>query len=175
MRIAINIAAFYAAWFGAAFAAARGELLAATLICLAAVALHVALSSNRTLELRLAAAAVMIGFVVESLLLVGGATRFTAHDPGLLFPPAWILALWAAFATLINVSLDWIKTRLPLAALFGALGAPPSYWGGEKIGAIAVGTPVEWNFLAIAVIWAIGFPLLVAFARRLERFSSPAV
>lgn len=168
MRIAVNIVAFYAGWFGAALAAAQGETLLAVLICLAVVALHVGLSAARGQELRLAAASVLIGFIAETLLISTGLTRFTAHNPGSVFPPAWMLALWAAFATLINVSLTWLKPRLAVAAGLALIGAPPSYLAGEKLGALALATPLPVSLIAIGAVWAIAFPLLLVFARRLE-------
>ncbi len=169
MRIAVNILGFYAGWFGAALAAARGETLLATLACLAVVALHAGLSDQRGRELRLAAAAVLIGFVAEAVLLASGLTRFTAHDPASFFPPSWILGLWAAFATLLNVSLSGLKTRLGLAAALGFIGAPLSYLAGEKLGAIALALPLPITLIAIGAVWALAMPLLLAFARRFDR------
>jgi hypothetical protein len=169
MRIAVNILGFYAGWFGAAWAAARGEALLATLICLAVVVVHVSLSQDRTRELRVAAAAVLIGFVAEALLLAGGLTRFTAHDPASFFPPSWILGLWAAFATLLNVSLSVLKPRLWLAAGLGFVGAPISYLAGEKLGAIALALPLPATLIAIGTVWALAMPMLLAFARRFDR------
>ncbi len=37
------------------------------------------------------------------------------------FPPPWILALWALFASTLNASLGWLQDRLLLAAVLGAL------------------------------------------------------
>lgn len=171
MLVFLNIAASYAAWFAVAMLAARGHFLLAVLPSLAAVGLHLALtpSAGRRAELLLSTAACGLGLIVEAIHMAAGAIHYAPQaTPGGL-PPAFMVGLWAAFATLVNVSLAWIKDRLLLAAIFGALASVPSYYAGSKLGALEFGEPVWQSLAIIGLVWAVAFPLLLQFARTLDR------
>lgn len=173
MQVFLNIAASYAAWFGVATLAAQGRFALAVLPSVAAVVLHLALTRapQRRAELLLSMTAIVIGFGVEAIHMAAGATVFApAATPGGL-PPVFMVGLWAAFATLVNVSLAWLKDRMWLAALFGALASGPSYYAGSKIGALELGDPVWQSLAIIGAVWAVAFPLLLRFAVALD---SPA-
>lgn len=168
MRIAVNVVACYAAWFAVAFAAAADHPHLASAASLAVIALHLALTTPRNPEVRLLLAAGFVGFVVESLLMAAGLTRYAAPWPVAGLPPVWIVLLWLAFATLINVSLTWLKSRLALAAVLGLIAAPLSYLGGAKLGAMSLTEPLWLTLAAIGAAWAIAFPLLLELARRMD-------
>ena len=55
--------------------------------------------------------------------------------------PAWILALWALFATTLTCSSRWLKNSLLGPRCFGALGGPLSYWAGMRLGALQFAAP----------------------------------
>jgi hypothetical protein len=57
--------------------------------------------------------------------------------PGVFAPgvaPVWIVAMWALFATTLNVSMSWLKGRPWLAAAFGATAA---HWLTSPAGSLA--------------------------------------
>ncbi len=168
MRIAINVAAFYAAWFAAVLAAAKGWGLVSTGASLAVVALHLMLESNRRRELAVIAMAAIAGIIVETIMVRSGLAIYAADGPIDGLAPAWLVAMWMAFATLINVSLNWMKSKLWLAVLFAGIGAPVSYYGGMKMGAMIMTDPVWISLGTLAIMWAIAFPLLLVFARRTD-------
>ena len=50
-----------------------------------------------------------------------------------------MVALWAAFATTLNVSLRALRQRYLLSAVLAAVGAPLAYYAGARAGRTAVG------------------------------------
>jgi hypothetical protein len=80
--------------------------------------------------------------------------------------PVWILALWVAFASTLNVSLAWMQGRYLLSVLFGAGGGPLAYFGAQNIG--AVNLPDTMSYVALGVGWAVITPALLYFASRLN-------
>lgn len=158
-RRALNLLAFQAGWFATVLGAAHGLAWLGPVAVLAAIALHLALTPQRLPELRLLMVAAGSGLVFEHALLYAGLVRY-AGDPA--WVPLWMLALWPLFATTLNVSLAWFKSRLALAALAGCLAGPLAYAGGEALGAIELHEPALW---VIAAGWALAFPLLLAVAR----------
>ncbi|HWR87050.1 MAG TPA: DUF2878 domain-containing protein, partial [Acidiferrobacterales bacterium] len=83
--------------------------------------------------------------------------------------PHWIVALWMLFAITLNVSLGWLKQRLFVAMLFGAIGGPLAYLGGAKLGALSFAAPTA-ALIALTIGWALFTPLLVMLARRFDGF-----
>jgi hypothetical protein len=171
MKVLANVALSYAAWLAVAVLAARGNFWLAVVPSLVALILHVGLvrREQRRSELLLALVAIVLGLGVETIHMAAGATHYAAGATVAGLPPAFMIGLWAAFATLINVSLAWMKDRLWLAVLFGALASGPSYFAGSKIGALTLGEPVWQSLVTIGAVWAVAFPLLIVMARRLER------
>lgn len=171
MRVLMNVVLSYVAWFGVAMLAAQGEFGLAVVPSLVAVVIHLGMTpaERRRPEMVLAAAAIPLGFCVESIHMAAGATRYAAAATVGGWPPAFMIGLWAAFATLINVSLAWMTERLWLAVLFGALAAGPSYYAGSKIGALTLGEPVWQSLVIIGAVWAVAFPLLIVMARQINR------
>jgi len=166
MRIAINILAFYVAWFAAVLGAAHGWPIAAASACLAVVGLHLLLSARRGAEFGLVLASAAVGCGVETLLIQSGLVFFAASGEALAgFAPFWLVALWMAFATLVNVSLSWLKSRIWLAVILAAIGGPLSYYAGSKLGGMMLAEPIGYSLIAISLLWAVAFPLLIVFAR----------
>ena len=165
MPMVVNIVAFQIGWFACVLGAAHGWLWAGPVVVAAAVGLHLVLAAHPVEELKIVAVALLIGAAWESLLL---ALELVRYPSGLLsahLPPLWMLALWAVFATTINVSLGWLKQRLLLAGLLGALSGPLSYWAGARLGALELVSPVV-ALAVLAVGWGLITPFLLSLARR---------
>jgi hypothetical protein len=81
--------------------------------------------------------------------------------------PHLILALWALFAITLNLSLAWLKSRLPVAVLIGAIAGPLAYWGGARLGAVVFLEPLP-AMIALSLGWALFTPLLALLARRFD-------
>ena len=167
--VLLNIVLNYVAWFGVVTLSARGQFGLAVLPSLVAVGIHLAVTPTlrRRPELLLCLAAIPLGLCVEAINMWAGATQYPAGASIAGAPPLFMLGLWMAFATLANVSLAWLKDRLGLAALFGAVAAAPSYYAGSKLGALAIGEPVWLSLGIIGAVWSVAFPALLLIARRI--------
>ena len=80
--------------------------------------------------------ATLVGAAFE---IPAGGQRLGAHAPALLLgsvTPLWMVALWAAFATTLNVSLRALRPHYLLAAVLAAMGAPLAYYAGARLGAL---------------------------------------
>jgi len=168
MAVAANFIAFQIGWFACVLGAAHGYALEGALLALAIVAVHVALAARPGRELALVAAAAATGAVADSLLATSGWLRY---DAGVLIEgtaPYWIVAMWALFATTLNVSMRALRSRLWLGALLGLVGGPAAYYAGAKLGALTLVQALP-ALAALALGWALATPLLLALALRLER------
>lgn len=167
MRLLLNFAAFQIGWFACVLGAANGLPWLGPVVVAAVVALHLAMVRRPLPELYLLLVAMVIGLAVDSLLLATGCLRYST---GLWLPglaPYWIIAMWALFATTLNVSMGWMRGRPVLTALMGAVGGPLSYLAGEKLGAIELIQPIA-ALAALSLAWAMAMPLLMRLAARFD-------
>ena len=160
-KIALNFIGCQVAWSACVLGGANDRALAGTLVAAAVIALHLALAQRPAPETLLIVAASLIGLVWDSTLIAIG--LFT-YPSGILVPglaPYWMIALWAVFATSLNLSMGFLKGRLWLAALVGAveMSEPMLALGAQALG------------------WAVLLPVLTHLAARWDGCSvapSPA-
>ncbi len=164
---------FQIGWFACVLSGAHGLPWAGTGIALAIVAWHVTRAVRLRQELLLVLSAAAIGALFDSLLVVLGWIVYTSGTLMANTTPHWMVALWMLFAMTLNVSLAWLKRRLFVAVLFGAVGGPLAYLGGSKLGALHFVAPTP-ALIALAVGWALCTPLLVMLARRFDGFAHRA-
>lgn len=170
-RNLLNFIVFQVAWLGCVMGGARGLDAYVALAVAAAVTLHLAFAPRPAPEALLVAIVAGIGLVWDSLVIAMG---LMVYRPGLLPPglaPLWIVAMWALFATTLNLSLGWLKGRPWLAALLGAVGGPMAYLAGQRLGAVDLPQPM----LALVVQglgWSLLMPLLAWLATRLNGFDA---
>jgi hypothetical protein len=172
VKVFVNFAAFQLGWFSCVLGAAAGRPWAGPLVVLAVMALHFILAHRPWKEMRLAMLAMVCGLGADSLLL---ATGWIAYPNGSWLPgfaPYWIVAMWALFATTLNVSMRWTRNSLPLTVFCGALGGPLSYLAGERLGAISLLNPL-WALAALALIWGVAMPVLTLLASRYDGVARP--
>ncbi len=130
-------------------------------------------------EIRLWATAGLIGLVVDSGLYSAGVIAFPSAALPLggggawaFIVPPWIVVLWVTVGSTLNGSLGWLRGRMRLAALLGAVGGPLSFWSGQRLDATAL--PLNaWSFLALAIEYAVLFPILLKLAERFGDHSAP--
>lgn len=161
----INFVLFQIGWLACVLGGANGLPWLGTLSALAIVAWHLWTSADWAAELRVVLAAVVIGACWESLLTGQG---WLVYPSGILvegMAPHWIVAMWALFATTLNVSLRWLQRAWWLAPLVGGLAGPLAFFAGWRLGGVSFPDPA----LALAVLavgWAVLTPALVYLARR---------
>jgi hypothetical protein len=167
-----NILLFHTAWLGGVLGAAHGRPWLGPAATLGVVAWHLAKAPRARPEALLLVIAFVIGAAFESLLVLGGWLRFESGSIADATAPLWVIALWAAFATTLNVSLRLLHRRQAVAALLGAVAAPLAYYSGSRLGAVEfvnVGTAL----LVIAAGWVVLMPALVSLAERLDGYATP--
>lgn len=162
-----NVILFQAGWFACVWSAAQGWPWTGTTIALLIAAAHVIRAARPGDELRLIAMALLIGTVADSVPVAAGWISYASGSLVEGFAPHWILALWLLFATTLNVSMRWLKQRLLLAALLGAIAGPFSYWAATRLGALQFLQPIE-AISALSAGWAVIMPLLMALSRRYD-------
>lgn len=165
LNLMINVVALQLAWFTCVLGASNDLPWLGIPAVAVVLLIHASLVVDPLREMRLVLFALVLGAVFDSLLMASG---WIDYRNGIIIPglaPVWILAMWAQFATTLNISMAWLKGRPLLAALTGGIGGPLSWIAGAKLGAIELVEPTE-AVIALAVGWAVAMPLLMAVADR---------
>ncbi|NCT87302.1 DUF2878 domain-containing protein [Stenotrophomonas acidaminiphila] len=157
--------AYQATWFVAVIGAGRGSWWPGVLAAALFAVWRLAVSPARALELRLLLAALGIGLLLESVWVGSGLLDYAAWPWA--GPPAWILALWCAFALVVVPLLGYLHRRPWLAAALGAVGGPLAYLGAASgWDALRFSEPRWHTLLALGAGWALAMPALAALAAR---------
>lgn len=161
-----NFLMYELGWLACVFGAAWGAGTPGAAFAFLLVVLHIALATARGPELRLVLIAALVGCLVDGLCLQLDVLRFADDGwlPGL--PPFWMTVLWMQFATTLRFSLSWLRYRLWLAGFFGLAGAPAAFWGGTRLGAVELLSPVLRGMLILGILWSFAMPLLVWLSNR---------
>lgn len=167
MRFWFNLLGYQAVWFAAVLGAARGQawpaLVAAALFAL----VHFSLPGSRRADAQLLLCALAIGTLIDGGLAASGWLAYAASAA--IWPPLWILAIWAAFALTLDHSLAYLQTHPLAALLLGAIGGPLAYLGAQRLEAVVFVAP-DWRAIAaLALAWALALPALTQLARRWRR------
>lgn len=171
LKTVINIVLYQCAWFASVWGASHQLPWLGLEVACIVVACHFFLVKNPLPEVKLIAMVAVIGFIFDQMLLSFQLIDYQAHGWSEDLVPAWILALWLTFATLLNLSLRWMRERLYIATLFGLVGGPLAYYAAQSLGAITINPNSSYWVLAIG--WAIITPALLMLAKRFDGFDLP--
>jgi hypothetical protein len=133
------------------------------------IALQVAISERRALDVRLAILALVLGVSIDGTLSELGWLRYATPTPALPAggAPLWILALWASFSLTLTRSLAWLSGHPVWGALFGAIGGPIAYWSAARgFHAVRFVPPSYRGVAGLAAGWAAAMTVLFYMARR---------
>jgi hypothetical protein len=159
-----NALGYQAVWFAAVLGAAQGLAWPGVVAALAFVALQPPGPRGRRGDAALMLGALACGLVVDSALVSSGRIVYAAHDAG--WPaPAWILAVWIAFAATLERSLRFLRDRPWLAAALGGIAGPLAWLAAARLGAVVFVGPPAVALCALAVAWAVVLPALYALSR----------
>jgi hypothetical protein len=167
MRLVWNLAAFQVGWFACVLGGAQRWPWLGTAVVAGLIGIHLLLAARPVDELKLVAAAAFLGFAWDSVLVASG---LLVYPSGVLLAgtaPHWIVAMWANFATLPNVSLRWLKGRPVLASVLGGLGGPLAFYAGSALGGVQF-TSAALALLALGLGWALLMPALMALSQRYD-------
>jgi hypothetical protein len=166
MAILLNFGLFQAVWWTSVLGAANDRPLLGIWALLAFAVLHLALSSDRARDVKVLLAVTVAGGLADSALAWADVYAFRTGGPGGTPLPLWMWGLWANFSLTLFGALGWLRDRLALAALLGAVSGPLTYQGAVSLGALEL--PRGGVSLAVlAVAWALLLPGLLALAKAL--------
>ena len=169
-RLVVNFILFQIGWFACVIGAAKQMPWLGVATVLAIVIWHLTQAKQAKKELQLLIIALVIGGTFDQIMLNHQLITYQAHGWSSMLVPVWILALWAEFVTVLNVSLRWMKGRWLVAVLFGAIGGPLAYMGAEKLGAVTL-NHLPISYVALSVGWACLTPLLLKLSQKFDGFA----
>ena len=163
----VNFLVFQTAWFAAVLGAAQHTPLWGTGAVLAAIGWHLAAAARPLQEARLVAAITLIGFGVETAVVLQGHVAYPSGQPIELLAPYWMVALWGLLAITLNVTMRWLKGHHALAALIGAIAGPASFYSGVQLGGARFVDTLP-ALLTLAGSWAVLLPVLMVLSVRFD-------
>ncbi|WP_255461868.1 DUF2878 domain-containing protein [Microbulbifer sp. ALW1] len=105
-----------------------------------------------------------LGVVMDSLLFQYG--LFQTPDKFSIIP-LWLAMLWVNFALALRFAFVFLQKHLLLAALFGLIGGPLSYFIGAEIGGrVTLAEPLWLSLGLLGFLWAVFLVLMAYWARR---------
>jgi hypothetical protein len=168
-QLIINFILFQIGWFACVIGAAKQLPWLGVIVVAVIVTWHLTQAKQAKPEVILLLIALLIGGTYDQFMLSSGLVSYQAHGWSSSLVPVWILALWAVFVTILNVSLKWMREKWLVAILFGAIGGPLAYVGAEKLGAVSL-NHLPATYIALAAGWAILTPLLLALSEKFDGF-----
>ncbi|OQW69475.1 MAG: hypothetical protein BVN34_03940 [Proteobacteria bacterium ST_bin12] len=173
-RLVINFVLFQIGWFACVIGAVKQMPWLGVAVVIAIIIWHLTQAKQAKKELQLLFITLVIGGTFDQIMLNHELISYQAHGWSNSIVPVWILALWAEFVTVLNVSLRWMKelktpVRWLVSVLFGAIGGPLAYIGAEKLGAVTLNN-LPISYIALGVGWAILTPLLLKLSEKLDGF-----
>jgi len=160
-RKVINFAAFNLNWY---LCVTRLNLVGPAVVGWTLVPHFALVTNDRRRSALVLLVAGVAGTIADTVLERAGLLTFAGGPRIWLSCPLWIAALWVNFGTTLHGCLAWIQTRLPLAAVLGAIAGPGTYLLAESMGAVTLHGPGA--VAAVAAEYAIATPLLLLFARK---------
>jgi hypothetical protein len=165
-RLAGNVLGNQLVYLCAVIGAGRGRVWPAIVAAALFVIWQWAGSRQRAVTLRLILLALGCGALVDGVASASGWVSYAAHPGPVWLAPVWILALWAAFAMTLGVSLAALQRHLSLAAVVGFTLAPLAYLSAARgFDAVRFATPAWRGVLLLGVGWALALPMLMAAVR----------
>jgi len=173
MNLLLNALAFKVAWIASVIGGARDLPALVVTAVVATIGFHLWRAAHPGRELAIVVLAGFIGLAWDSVIVAAG---WVSYPTGIIvagLAPYWIVAMWMAFATTLNVMFRGLRDRLGLAALLGAIFGPMSYVAGSSVGAVAIELPLM-ALGSLSVAWAVIMPILIIAACQLDGTPAPA-
>ncbi|MFN0241803.1 MAG: alpha/beta fold hydrolase [Planctomycetota bacterium] len=155
MKNLLEFVGFQLVWIACVAGAAHGS---EWLGCAAALVFTVAVARRSEHSASACGAAFVTGVVCSSADAVQRGLGWIEYEGSPLaqaWAPAWIVALWVAFAATLSSSLAWLRGRWWISLPFAAIGAPLSYLGAERLGAVSISAPRASALAGVAVAWCV--------------------
>ena len=170
MLFILNVATAQIGWFGSVIGGAQQMPWIGPLVALIALTIHFNFARRPAQELLLIMSCAAIGAGFDSMLVAAGWVQYYSGQFSDVMAPYWIISMWILFATTLNVSMRWLRGRWRLAAIFGMVGGPLAYLGGQKLGGIELVNEVA-ALAALGIGWAVMMPVLLSLAENFDGMS----
>jgi Protein of unknown function (DUF2878) len=165
MAFWMTLVAYELVWLAAVAGAGHGLVWPGVAAVGLFAAWRLAVSPCCRIELKLIAVTVLLALTLEGLWVTSGLVVYSAPWP-LPNAPAWLIALWVAFALTLVPLFGHLHSRPALAALLGAVGGPLAYLGAARAHALQLPAPAWRGLLALSVGWGAAMPTLTSIAGR---------
>jgi hypothetical protein len=166
----VQFAGYQAVWFAAVIGAGHGLAWPGIAAAAVFVAWQLAASTQRGADATLAASGLVLGGLLDGAFAASGWLQYAAPWPLAMSAPAWILALWVAFALTFSRSLAFLQSRPGTAFALGAVFGPVAYLGAARgWNAVVFAAPDEVVLAALALGWGGATLGLALVARRLAK------
>ncbi len=163
-----NFLAFQLGWFACVLGAAHQQPWLGTAVSCGIIVWHLMRARSPGRELTLVLLAGLLGLAMDSVLVSLGLIRYSSGTLIEGAAPHWIVAMWMLFATTLNITFRWLKSRRLLAAALGAVAGPLAYFGGAGLGAADLVGNMTLALSAVGVVWALSMPLLMWLSNRYD-------
>ena len=163
----INFIAFQIIWFIAVIGAANDILWPTMVAVCVFCAWQLAPSRRHSNDVPLIIFALIFGLIFDSFWQLSGLITYKLALP--MIAPIWILLLWITLALSMNHSLAWLKRNNWFPIFFGAIGAPASYYAGNRLGALSYPNDAFYISLLLSISWAFVMYFFVHYERLFQR------
>lgn len=171
LKIIANFVLFQAAWFACVLGAANAQPWLGVGVAAAIVIVQVMFAPKLAKAAALIAIAMLIGAVVDQSFIYFDVVHYQAHGWSASWVPVWIIGLWMAFASTLNVSLRWLHGNALLQLGFGAIGGPLAYYAAQQLGAVSI-VAGAISYVVLAVFWGLVTVILFTLATRLDGYDA---
>ncbi len=100
----------------------------------------------------------LVGTLFDLAIYRAGFIEFPNHST--FFVPHWLVSMWLLFASAFPISQNFLKQRLWLAALLGAVFGPLSYYSGQTLQVLAFKGQLAIPIYAL--FWGLLFPFAIS-------------
>lgn len=169
-----NIVLFQIGWFACVLGGAYDFAILGSGIALAIIIFHLYRANKWQQEFLLILIAMFVGFGWDSYLVYQELVEYPYGQLSMNTAPYWIVMMWGLFTTTLNVSLSWLKNRLAISVVFGAIGGPLAYYAGGNLGALEF-VDMQKSIISLAIGWGIITPLLLQLSGYLNGFRNDFV
>lgn len=170
MNTWINFVGYELVWFCAVISAGEGHAWPGVVAALLFALWQCSVSRQRGSDLRLIAVAVIFGLLVDGGLGASGLASYASAWPVAWLAPAWILALWLAFALTLNHTLTFLQRHPWCAVVLGAAGGPLAYSAASRGWHVVNFVQPAWRALVyLAIAWAVAMWVLSRLAHQWQR------
>lgn len=155
----LNFIIFQSVWFLTAWSIPNNMPEIGPIITLTVASLYLVIFNNKLFKLKLYLFAAVLGFVVDTILIHLNAISFPLSNT--ITSPMFMVCLWINFVITFEYCLSWIHRSLVNGMILAFLGAPLSYYTGEKMGALILHKNIIFSLTSIGLLWVISMGVLM--------------